>query len=116
MELGIQASPINKLSIFSSYVFSRNYGNYTGLYNSDRNQDHPNSGINWDLPESVDDGEGLLPNDRTHVFKLFGSYDITRSLKFGTSFLWQSGTPLSEFGAHPWDGWSQIFVAKRGNH
>ena len=47
---------------------------------------------------------GLLSNDRTHVFKFFGSYRLPFGLSAGAFFIWQSGTPLSEIGT------SAIFV------
>jgi len=42
--------------------------------------------------------DGLLPNDRTHVFKFSGSYRFDFGLTAGTFLTWQSGTPLNEFG------------------
>jgi hypothetical protein len=57
---------------------------------------------------------GLLPNDRTHVFKFSGSYHFDFGLTAGTFLLWQSGTPLSEWGGSsigpPW----YAFLRQRG--
>ena len=54
-------------NFIASYVLSRNYGNYSGLYNSA----FPIANSNSDFQEKNnirDYGTGLLPNDRTHVF------------------------------------------------
>ena len=42
---------------------------------------------------------GLLPNDRTHAFKFYGSYPFSFGLTIGVSGYWTSGTPVSEFGS-----------------
>ena len=82
-----------------SYVLSRTHGNYPGLYGSDWRLDFAHFGPMYILPEQQLNGTGLLPNDRTHVVKLFGSQRVRSSLALGASFLLASGTPLSEYGA-----------------
>jgi hypothetical protein len=84
-----------------SYVLSRTYGNYPGLYGSDWRLDFAHSGPMYVLPQQQLHGTGLLPNDRTHVLKLFGSQQIGSRLRLGASFLFASGTPMSEYGAVP---------------
>ena len=74
----------------------------------------PNITGYFDSPEHVLLGSGLLPNDRPHVFKFFGSYRFSFGLAIGTFFLWQSGTPLSELGTQTQiPGWWK-FIAPRG--
>ena len=82
-----------------SYVLSRTHGNYPGLYGSDWRLDFAHYGPLYVTPEQHVNGNGLLPNDRTHVLKLFGSQQIGSRLTVGTAFLLASGTPLSEYGA-----------------
>jgi hypothetical protein len=84
-----------------SYVLSRTYGNYPGLYGSDWRLDFAHFGPMYLVPEQQQNGTGLLPNDRTHVLKLFGSQQVGSRLVFGASFLLASGTPRSEYGAVP---------------
>jgi hypothetical protein len=84
-----------------SYVLSRTHGNYPGLYGSDWRLDFAHFGPMYILPEQQLNGTGLLPNDRTHVVKLFGSQRVGSRLAVGASFLLASGTPLSEYGAVP---------------
>lgn len=95
-----------------SYVLSRTWGNYTGLFASDVSQAAPNVTAQFDFVEQTPRGTGLLPNDRTHV--LFGAYRFDFGLTAGTSLVWESGTPLSEYGGifagPPW--WS--FPQRRG--
>jgi hypothetical protein len=98
----------------ASYVLSRTHGNYPGLYNTDQKWAWPNANISFDLPESMENAEGPLPNDRTHVFKASGFHQFEFGLNVGASLLWQSGTPLNEFGGasygQPW----LVFLRPRG--
>jgi hypothetical protein len=80
-------------------VLSKNRGNYPGLFNSDFNIASPNLNASFDLLEMTVNSDGLLPNDRTHSFKLAGSYRVWSSLMAAATFLWQTGTPLSVFRA-----------------
>jgi carboxypeptidase family protein/TonB-dependent receptor-like protein len=84
-----------------SYVLSRTYGNYPGLYGSDWRLDFAHFGPMYFVPEQQLNGTGLLPNDRTHLLKLFGSQRFGSHLVLGASFLLASGTPRSEYGAIP---------------
>jgi hypothetical protein len=95
--IGGARSPWVKLS----YVLSRTYGNYPGLYGSDWQLDFAHFGPMYLVPEQQLNGNGLLPNDRTHVVKLFGSQPVSSRLALGASFLLASGTPRSEYGAVP---------------
>jgi len=85
-----------------SYVLSRTHGNFPGIYPSD-----------WRLPATSEYGplyafqsqwvnaSGLLPNDRTHLFKAYGAHHFRFGLDAGASLLIASGTPRTEFGAIP---------------
>ena len=84
-----------------SYVLSRTHGNYPGLYGSDWRLDFAHFGPMYSVADQQRNGTGLLPNDRTHILKLFGSQQIGSRLALGASFFFASGTPLSEYGAVP---------------
>jgi carboxypeptidase family protein len=84
-----------------SYVLSRTYGNYPGLYGSDWRLDFAHFGPLYFVPEQQLNGTGLLPNDRTHLLKLFGAQRFGSHLVLGALFLLASGTPRSEYGAIP---------------
>lgn len=113
LELTFQ-KPFGNFNFLASYVLSRNYGNYPGVFDSDIVYPEPNSS-NLDLPEQLVNATGLLPNDRTHVFKLFGSYFLGSGVSIGTSIILQSGTPLNSYSALVNDGSNIRFLAKRGS-
>jgi hypothetical protein len=89
----------SRFSFLTSYVWSRNEGNYTGLFDSDYERFSPNTNPSFKTPDLLVDADGLLPNDRTHVFKFSGAYRFDMGLNLGTFVTWQSGTPLNELGA-----------------
>jgi hypothetical protein len=82
-----------------SYVLSRTYGNYSGLYGGDWSLDFGHVGPLYFTPELHENSTGLLTNDRRHVFKVFGAQPIGSRLTIGASFMLISGTPLNEYGA-----------------
>jgi hypothetical protein len=84
-----------------SYVLSRTHGNYPGLYGSDWKLDFAHFGPMYFVPAQQLNSTGLLPNDRTHVLKLFGSQPLGSRLVLGASLLVASGAPRSEYGAIP---------------
>jgi hypothetical protein len=91
----------------ASYTWSRLFGNYSGLASADElGRASPNVNRFFDLPPlgftaDGDPDNGLLPTDRTHVFKAYGGYTFdwngsksnqTTVSAFTTV---QSGTPLT---------------------
>jgi len=87
----------------ASYLWSRLYGNYSGLASSDEqgrtspsvNRYYDNQIMNYD--DNAQSVFGVLPTDRPHTFKLTGTYDLrwlTRlSTNIGAYFVAESGTP-----------------------
>ena len=112
LELTLERSG-GPLTFLASYVLSRNWGNYTGLFISDGLVLGANGGQQFDFPDQLVNATGLLPNDRTHVVKFMGSYRIPIGLTVGTSALVASGTPLSEYGTGT-EGYTWTFVRPRG--
>ncbi|MGH7702747.1 MAG: hypothetical protein ACREMO_06610, partial [Gemmatimonadales bacterium] len=90
-----------KVTFLISYVLSRTWGNFSGLFTSDVGGvgGAPNVSPQFDFAEQTPLGTGLLPNDRTHVFKSFGAYRFNFGLTAGASLFWESGTPRNEYGA-----------------
>jgi len=84
-------------NFLASYVLSRDYGNYEGLYDAFYHSAFPNLNLSFDNAFIFDNMNGLVPNDRTHVFKFSGSYRFLFGLSLGTNFILESGTPLSEY-------------------
>jgi len=114
LEVTYQQEVLDRLSMLASYVLSRTYGNYEGLYDSQWNNPFVNATGLFDAPQSVTNATGLLPQDRTHVFKLSGSYRVGPGLTLGAVGIWESGTPYSEWGVDPISGWRLIYLSKRG--
>jgi len=77
--------------------------------------DASNYSSNLDFVEQIPNQTGLLPNDRTHVFKFSGSYRFQFGLTFGTLVSLQSGTPISELGSTPMGAPWFIFLSERGS-
>jgi hypothetical protein len=105
-EFSVRGQATRSLLLNASYTYSRLYGNYAGLANSDENgRSNPNNDRAFDLPFYYFDASGSQKNvygrlatDRPHTFKLFASYDLaTRAghTIFGLSQIAYSGTPLS---------------------
>jgi len=112
----------NNWSLQSSYRWSRLWGNFEGFYRNDNGQSDPAISSLFDFP--TDDisytqigvpqfgyrgdirflgaaGAGLLPNDRTHQGKIYGTYNLPVGLNLGVGINLSSGTPLTALAANP---------------
>ncbi len=104
-----------------NYTWSRLWGNYPGLANSDRiltpttnvpfpvaqqqagsiSQPASNLSMAYDLDELLWDSkghldvQGPLPTDRAHVLKILGGYQFRKGSDVGVFFFLGSGTPLT---------------------
>lgn len=84
---------VGRFTLIPSYTWSRLYGNYSGLGNSDESgRASANNNRSFDLPYYYFDATGsqknvlgLLGTDRPHTFKFFGSYDL--KTKLGDTFI-----------------------------
>ena len=93
----------NHWTMNGSYTFSRLYGNYEGLGDSDEQVlggGTPNAGRYCTTLESCYNGkgevdEGPLTLDRPHQFKFSGSYAFDFGFTAGAFFRASSGTPIS---------------------
>lgn len=106
----------------TSYRWSRLKGSFEGFYREDNGQSDPGITSLYDFP--TDDpsytqigvpqfgyrgdirflgalGEGPLPLDRPHQFKLFGSYAFNMGLNVGLGLNVTSGKPLTPLAANP---------------
>jgi len=98
LEVTVERAGPGPLTFLASYVLSRSWGNYTGVYATDAQTALSNAGPQFDFPELTVNALGPLPNDHRHVVKLVGSYRFPMGLTVGTSALAASGAPLSEYG------------------
>ena len=97
-----------------SIAVSRSYGNYEGTVKSDvgaNTQSDAGSTIDFDYLGLTDYTTGLLPNDRTFVFKSFGSYHVTPNLQVGANVLVQSPLRGTCMGIHPTDPYAAGYGA-----
>ena len=100
----------------ASYVLSRNWGNYPGLYDSDLGIPTPGGVRTFIAPWQAENSTGLLPNDRTHVFKLSASQTTSVGISIGAAITWASGSPLNIFAAGPGSiPVFRTFVVQRGS-
>ncbi len=96
---------LRDFNFFASYTYSRLYGNWPGLANSDEaGRSQPNVSRAFDLTQNNFDSKGknvfgLLPTDRPHILKLFPSYRYSwgggNATDFSIAQFVASGTPLS---------------------
>lgn len=92
------------LGYSASYTYSRLWGNWSGLANSDADgRSQPNVSRDFDLTFLNFDSKGqnvygLLATDRPHIFKIFANYPLrwmAGTTDFSLSQLAYSGTPLT---------------------
>lgn len=84
------------------YLYSRSYGNTEGQVRSDVGQYSVSASRDWDYATLMEYANGLLPNDRKHQIKAYGSYQIAPEWMVSANILIQSGTPktcLGRYGA-----------------
>jgi hypothetical protein len=93
----IETQKVQPVNFLASYVLSRDYGNYEGVFDPLNHTTEPNMNFLSSNLLQVQRAYGLLPNDRTHVFKFSGSYSFSFGLTTGISLIVQTGTPLSEY-------------------
>ena len=100
VEVRLRKRLSNNWTLDTSYLYSRLYGNYSGLASSDENgRLAPNTDRFFDgLYQSYNSfGDlvyGRLQTDRPHQYKLQGTYDLRWGTTFGLEYLLESGTPL----------------------
>jgi hypothetical protein len=99
----------------ASYVLSRTWGNYTGLYSSDGGITNPGQNHGFMTPEQAVNSSGLLPNDRTHVVKVSAAYTFGFGLEGGAFLSAESGSPINEFGPGAWGLSTPTFLVARGS-
>jgi hypothetical protein len=85
------------------YTWSRNYGNAEGQLDSDIGQGDVSQTVTWDHVELMEYASGDLPNDRPHVIKAYGFWQVTPEWQVGGNFLAQSGRPSQCLGYYPTD-------------
>ena len=100
-ELSFEHTSGNQLRMGGSYTLSHSYGNFEGVFQSDVQQDDAGITIDFDTPGLALFTNGSLPNDRRHIFKLYGTYAPVPSLTLSLSGSASSGRPQNARGNCP---------------
>lgn len=95
-----------KWNLNGSYTWARSSGNNEGYVRSDNGQDDAGLTTNFDQPGLNDGSRGLLPNDRRHTLKAWGTYAVNDNFRLGANMVLQTGRPKNCFGEHPTDGFA----------
>lgn len=122
--LNVKRGFSNRWNLESNYTWSRLYGNYDqdyfaayGSLGLDGAIFNTSSGL-FDGPGSFFDDpnqDGPLTMDRTHVFKLHGSYQLFNSFTIGSYLRVQSGTPWNARG-RDWNNRYLVYLEPAGEH
>ncbi|MCC7242764.1 MAG: TonB-dependent receptor, partial [Acidobacteria bacterium] len=98
----------DRWSLRLSYMWSRLYGNYSGLSQGDENgRTSANVGRLYDYPAMMFDQHGQpvfgpLPTDRPHQFKTQAIYSLPFGTSIGANYYLSSGVPVTrEIGIYP---------------
>ena len=100
VEFRFQKRFSNSWQLTSTYLYSRLWGNYSGLTSSDENARNSPSvnrffdGQYYSFDHKGQPVFGRLQTDRPHVFKLEGFYDTPWGTGVGLYWFAESGTPL----------------------
>lgn len=111
LELSFERAFDGIWSLQGSWTISESTGNTEGYVKSDNGQTDAGITQDFDQPGLTDGSNGLLPNHRGHVFKLFGSYQLTDDIIVGTNMSISSPRPYGCIGLHPTDVFAQAYGA-----
>ncbi len=120
-ELSLNKRMANRWSARASYMWSRLFGNYAGLSQSDENgRVSPNIGRNFDYPLMSFDANaepvfGLLATDRTHQVKLQAIYDTPFGVAVGGNWFLASGIPITREASFIAGAGYPVFYAGRNS-
>lgn len=88
----------------ASYTLSKSEGNIEGYVNSTLVQDDAGLTQDFDHERFQTNTDGYLPNDRRHVLKVYGGYDITDEFSVSANLNIGSGRPVNCNGYVPLTG------------
>jgi hypothetical protein len=99
----------------ASYLYSKLKGNYSGAIRTETGQTDPGINADFDYYQFNTNADGLLDLDRTHQFRVGGTYSTPFGLTAGLGFFVRSGTPYGK------SGWfndfypSELYLVERGS-
>ncbi len=118
VELNVRKRYSDGWQLYASYLWSELEGNYDGVFQASTGQLDPNINSAFDYADFAMNANGKLSNDRTHTFKVNGSYALQagalENLTLGVSAYWRSGTPLTAYGySFGYSNW-EYYLTPRG--
>lgn len=111
LELSFERAFDGIWALQGSWTISESRGNTEGYVKSDNGQTDAGITQDFDQPGLTEGSDGLLPNHRGHVFKLFGSYQLTDNLLVGGNVSVSSPRAFGCIGLHPTDLFAQAYGA-----
>ncbi len=120
LQFQVTQRPTKNSLILASYTYSKEQGNYPGLFSTETNQLDPNITSQYDLPALLANRYGPLGLDRPHLLKIDGFYrfDLKQAglLTLGASFRAQSGIAHNALGNDPVYGQGEAYLLPRGSY
>ncbi len=101
MQLTLERPYDGRWGMQASYTYAKSKGTAEGYVQSQLNQEDAGITQDFDFGSFTDGADGYLPNDRRHVFKLFGNLALTPEVRLGANLTVASGRPLSCIGFVP---------------
>jgi TonB dependent receptor/Carboxypeptidase regulatory-like domain len=118
VQLQITQRPTKNSLILASYTYSKEQGNFPGLFSTETGQLDPNITSEFDLPALMANRYGAMGLDRPHNVKVDGFYrfDLKQAglVTIGASLRAQSGIPHNVLGADPSYGPGESYLLPRG--
>lgn len=101
LELTFEKPWDGKWALGGSYTWSKSVGTAEGYVQSNLDQEDAGITQDFDFGSFTDGAKGYLPNDRKHVIKAFGRYQLTDEWRVGGNATISSGRPISCIGFVP---------------
>lgn len=101
LEFSLERPFDGRWGLQGSYTYSKSRGTAEGYVQSQLNQADAGVTQDFDFGSFSDGANGYLPNDRRHVLKLFGNYQLTDEFRLGFNATIASGRPISCIGYVP---------------
>jgi len=118
LQFQVTQRPTKNSLILASYTYSKEQGNFPGLFSTETGQLDPNITSEFDLPALMANRYGPMGLDRPHNVKVDGFYrfDLKEAglVTVGASVRAQSGIPHNVLGADPAYGAGESYLLPRG--
>lgn len=112
VEITVEKRFTDNWQLMANWRISELKGNFEGSFRNDNGQSDPNLTSIYDFTSSGPNDplqgqfeSGPLPNDRPQVVNIYASYvfneGAANGLNLGAGWRIQSGTPITQFDAHP---------------